>query len=206
MNKMRNKFSEWVEQGIAKFDYIPILPESSETDIICKTYNNVFAMALDTHMSMLEDGRRIITGHNVATKNWEYFINCCRWGGMDFTDSGLYTVNCYLRDQGLEGRREMINGDIVWLVDECRIPEPESMVKSTNATNESINEAMGTFLIVNKTKRTSYVVIAKDEQEAVGLVPDDDKRSLKSLQLKGLTMRGASRPIILTDSDMVSNK
>lgn len=134
---MRNKFSEWIDAGIAKFEYTPTLPEISQTDPVCTQYNNIFGMALDTHMSLLEDGRRIITGHNVATQKWRYFINCSQWGGMNFADAGYWSVNDFLGRFNLGGIESVVNGDIVWLVEECLPVQGTAMPQADESVTES---------------------------------------------------------------------
>ena len=190
---MRNKFSEWVDAGIARFEYTPILPETSQIDPICREYNNIFAMALDTHMSMLEDGRRIITGHNVATQKWNYFINCSNWGGMNFKDAGYWTVNEFLHSRGLDGRQAVINGDIVWLVEEINIP-----------ANESLEETIAkVFYIVNEKTNRSYVVASKNEEDAKYITMESNE-DLKVSVIEGVNIN-SNCSVILKDSDQVIN-
>lgn len=200
----RSKFSELVDAGVAKFEYTPILPETSQTDPICREYNNIFSMALDTHMSMLEDGRRIITGHNVATKKWNYFINCCQWGGLNFADSGYWTVNEFLGRFNLVGSQSIINGDIVWLVEEC-LPVQGTAMPQANESIEELNEAMPVVYVVNKKTNKSYLVAAKSEEDAIKMANESDKDDLKASVVEGLTIKGISNSIIFKDSDMVIN-
>lgn len=200
----RSKFSELVDAGVAKFEYTPILPETSQTDPICRDYNNIFSMALDTHMSMLEDGRRIITGHNVATRKWNYFVNCCQWGGLNFMDSGHWTVNEFLRKFNLVGRQSIINGDIVWLVEE-NLPPQDTAMPQANESIEELNEAMQVIYVVNEKTNKSYLVAAKTEEDAIKMVPESDMNDLKASVVKGLTVEGVSNSIIFKDSDMVIN-
>ena len=192
---MRNKFSEWVDAGIARFEYTPILPETSQSDPICRDYNNIFSMALDTHMSMLEDGRRIITGHNVATRKWNYFVNCCQWGGLNFADSGYWTVNEFLRRFNLVGRQSIINGDIVWLVEEC-LPVQDTAMPQANESVEELNEAMQVIYVVNEKTNKSYLVAAKTEEDAIKVIPESNKDNLKASVVEGLTVEGVSNSII----------
>lgn len=116
---MRSKFSELIDQGIAAFSYTNMHPETPSDDDVCRQYNNIFSMALDTHMSMLDDGTRVITGHNIAdTDKWNEFLMSRKWGGYDFSDSGYYSPNDFLSAHNLEGTLSYINNDVVYLVNE----------------------------------------------------------------------------------------
>lgn len=193
---MRNKFSELVAQGVASFDYTSILPESSIDDPICKDYNNIFGPATNTHMSMLEEGNRIITGRFVASKDWDYFTNCSQWRGVDFKDNGYWTVNEFLSRFNLCGKKDIVNGDIVWMI---------SDISAEIANENLIEEAMQVVYVVNKKTNKSYLVAAKTEEEAIKMAPESDKDDLKASAVKGLSIKGISSSIIFKDSDMVIN-
>ena len=197
---MRNKFSEWVDAGIARFEYTPILPEVSQNDPICMQYNNIFSMALDTHMSLLEDGRRIITGHNVATQKWRYFVNCSQWGGMNFADAGYWSVNDFLSRFNLGGKESVINGDIVWLVEEYGRPQDTEMPK---VANESVEESPSLFYVVNTETNKSYLVASNNVDEALQLTSESNKECLKAMKLN-LSVP-SSTGFILADSDQIIN-
>lgn len=135
---MRSKFSELISQGVARFDYTPLVQETPCKDPICMEYNNIFGPAMDTHMSMLEDGTRVITGHRVADEcEWANFVNSCKWNGIDFHDSGYYTLNEFLNRYNLTHSRGMLNGDVVICITEYTEPIETEMP----AANESLNEA-----------------------------------------------------------------
>lgn len=200
---MRNKFSEWVEQGIAKFDYTPILPEMHHKDPICLEYNNIFSMALDTHMSLLEDGRRIITGHNVGTDKWNYFMNCSHWGGINFCENHNYfTLRGFLQNNNLVDTYGLINGDYVCILQDANTLQSETSI----ATESLLNESMPVIYVVNIKNNKSYLIASKNEEEAIKMVPDTDKDNLKAVSIKGLSIKDKSNTVIFMDSDMVINR
>ena len=115
---MRDRFSELIEKGVAEFRYTPIAPSIPEQDPICRSYNNIFSIPSDTHMSCLGDGRRVITGHKIGIKkDWNEFVNSCFWGAVDFRTSGYYSVNEFLYKNGLAGHYDVINNDNVYIVE-----------------------------------------------------------------------------------------
>lgn len=129
---MRNKFSELINAGVASFNYKPLAPEMPETDPICKTYNNIYSMALDTHMSIV-DGVRVITGHNIADeKKWNEFCYSHKWGEYDFTTAGVGSLQNYLYVTGFCTRVGKLNNDIVCFVEPIVCGEKERELKSTN--------------------------------------------------------------------------
>ena len=77
---MRNKFTELIEQGVARFEYTPIAPEIPEQDPICRQYNNIWSIPSDTHMHLNhETGDRYITGHMVGiASKWDSFVTGIR--------------------------------------------------------------------------------------------------------------------------------
>lgn len=120
---MRNKFSEWIDSGIASFNYENIIGNEPEQDPICRTYNNIYSIPSDTHMSKLEDGTRIITGHMINTPKWEQFIIARQWASVNFMDSGCWSVQDFLYANGLRGEKCYLNGDWVYCLKElCDIP------------------------------------------------------------------------------------
>lgn len=116
---MRSKFSDLIQQGVASFSYTNLHQEVPVYDEICRQYNNIFSMALDTHMSILDNGTRVITGHNIADGDkWSEFLHASKWGGYDFTDSGVYSLAEFLASYNLTGEITLMNNDVVFLVTE----------------------------------------------------------------------------------------
>lgn len=144
---MRNKFTEWIEQGVAKFDYTPTNSDSQE-DMICRMYNNIYAIPTDTHMSCLADGNRVITGHMINTPQWEKFKYSQIWKFVDFTTSGSGSLCEFLYKHNLCAQIDKLNGDVVCLVKpaedceacckdiccttESKIPQPISIISKNN--------------------------------------------------------------------------
>lgn len=113
---MRNKFSELIKNGVASFTYTPIAKEMPECDPVCRMYNNIYSIPSDTHMSCLDDGTRVITGHMINTPGWEKF--CCSyiWGAVDFRASGAWSVAQFLYNRNLKGEKSTLNGDVVYKI------------------------------------------------------------------------------------------
>lgn len=137
--KMRNKFTELIEQGIARFDYTPIAPEIPEQDPICRMYNNIFSIPSDTHMACSEElDCRIITGHLIANKEkWGEFTCSSNWGAINFMSTGFWCLNDFLFKHGLDIEVTSLNGDIVALVKPRSIDSDKTMAPNQVVTNES---------------------------------------------------------------------
>lgn len=120
---MRNKFTELIEQGVARFEYTPIAPEIPEQDPICRQYNNIWSIPSDTHMHLNnETGERYITGHMIGqTAKWDSFVYAHNWGAVTFMTTGYWCLCDFLQKHGLEGRHSILNGDSIYLV--TPIPE-----------------------------------------------------------------------------------
>ena len=115
---MRNKFTELIKRGVAAFEYTPIAPEIPEQDIICRTYNNIWSIPSDTHMHIDKTtGNRYITGHMVGIQDkWNKFICSSHWGGVNFKNTGYWSLCDFLQFNKLKGVYSLLNGDNVFLV------------------------------------------------------------------------------------------
>lgn len=134
---MRDKFSELIKQGVAEFKYTNISKDIPEQDPICRMYNNIFSIPSDTHMSCLEDGRRVITGHMINTDNWSKFIMSCCWGAVNFITSGTWSVYDFLYRHNLEGRIGTLNGEVVYFVTPIPMEKHKAQMNAQVVTNES---------------------------------------------------------------------
>lgn len=107
---MRNKFSDLIAAGVAPFRSEPIAPETPCHDPICHTYNNLWGILTDTHMSCAE-GRYIITGTFVGDpKKWTSLMYASFWGGCRFIDSGYYSLSEFLCMAGYDAVITTVNG------------------------------------------------------------------------------------------------
>lgn len=115
---MRDKFTELIEQGVAKFNYTPIAPEVPEQDIVCRMYNNIWSIPSDTHMHYNnETHERYITGHMVGIKDrWDSFVYAHNWGAVTFKTTGYWSLCDFLQKNGLCGQYSVLNGDTIYLV------------------------------------------------------------------------------------------
>lgn len=141
---MRDKFSELINQGVAAFTYTTHLPEVPEKDPICIIYNNIFSIATDTHMSVVQDGDdecRVIKGHIIANRDkWVEFVCSPSWGSVNFRNCGYYSVNDLLYQNGLEGNFGDLNGEVVYIIrphqhdeDACDCKNPACCVYTTES-------------------------------------------------------------------------
>lgn len=117
---MRDKFSELIAQGVAKFDYKPIAPDTTEQDPVCRMYNNIWSIPSDTHMSLCPvTGNRYITGSMVAKEKWNEFVYANFWGAVNFKPAGYWCLCDFLQKNGLCGRLSTLNGDVVYEIVPC---------------------------------------------------------------------------------------
>lgn len=120
---MRDKFSDLIKAGVASFNYTALTSDMPDTDPICRQYNNIFSIPSDTHMSMLEDGTRVITGHMINTGQWGEFCHSWHWGAVDFRTSGVWSFCDFLYKNSLKGTKTTLNGDVVYKLSELEKDE-----------------------------------------------------------------------------------
>lgn len=94
---MRNKFTDLVNAGVASFNPEPIAPDTAGSLNISRTYNNIWGVLTDTHMSYV-DGRCIITGTLLSDPD-KFCKLCCStsWGGMVFKTTGWTSLTEFFR-------------------------------------------------------------------------------------------------------------
>lgn len=108
---MRSKFTDLVDAGVASFHSDPIAGDRPQHCPVCHTYNNVWGVITDTHMSCLPDGRRVITGTLVSnTPKWNLLMYSSFWGGVRFDTTGYMSLSEFLYKSGLETRAIILNG------------------------------------------------------------------------------------------------
>jgi hypothetical protein len=134
---MRSKFSELIDQGIASFEYTPLVGETPEQDPICRAYNNIFSIPTDTHMSCLDDMTRIISGHIIATPEWRKFVYSPNWGAVNFCTAGYCNLAEFLFQNGLQGEVGSFNNDVVFFVTPIEFDEINTSMPVAIKTNES---------------------------------------------------------------------
>lgn len=141
-----DKFSELIKAGVAEFKYTPIASSIPTQCPICRAYNNVYSMANDTHLSLLDDGRYVITGHAIRDRrNFDSFLYNCCWGAVDFTTSGLSAPCNFFSSNKLRGHYDILNGDQVYIlepiVDEgsnCPNVCPDGVLTADSSIPESL--------------------------------------------------------------------
>lgn len=181
---MRNKFTELIEQGVARFDYTPVAPELPEQDIICRTYNNVWSIPSDTHMSYCpETGYRYITGSMVGKHDkWERFKRASNWGAVNFRTTDWWSLCNFLQMNGLCGEYTRVNGDVAYEIKPiptgvgCDCPDCPCACPYAYTTSESqIPENIGRLAVdgnVMKVKecyneKTNLYDVAKSMNESI---------------------------------------
>lgn len=111
-----DKFSELIAKGVAQFNHTPVAPETPATDPIVRSYNTIFGMATDTHMSLV-DGQYIITGSVFKKKAAAERIFSARGSGaVDFRPSGYWSAFCFFDCNRLVGTYGKLNGDDVYIL------------------------------------------------------------------------------------------
>lgn len=118
-------FQDLIKAGIAPSRYdTKLMGQTTDTDPLVRTYNNIWGIISDTHMSRLEDGRYVITGSMVSDqRKFSTFLYAERWGGYNFGNSSLKTLSdsylslCSLINRNnCVGSFEKINGDNVYVL------------------------------------------------------------------------------------------
>ena len=111
-----DKFSELVSKGVASFHHTPIAPEVPTLNQLCRLYNNIYSMILDTHMSPLGDGRYVITGHMIKDRSkFNDFLYSTTFSNVD---TRKYGAPMELFDKcGLGGHYDVLNGDNVYILE-----------------------------------------------------------------------------------------
>lgn len=107
---MRNKFSELVSQGVASFKPTPLAGAVPQNCPICRTYNNIWGIATNTHASNI-DGRPVITGTRVGwDDDWTLLCYTPYIGGYNFKTAGYYSLSEFLYQVELRPNVCTING------------------------------------------------------------------------------------------------
>ena len=138
---MRNKFSEWISQGIAAFKHTSretvCAACDPETAYMIRTYNNMWGMPTDTQMAKLEDGRLVITGRFVQSPSWYDFRQSSHWFAVDFTNSGLFSLDAWLFSLRKDLKETIVNNETAWEVIDFAIEDPATYYATTVTTSES---------------------------------------------------------------------
>ncbi len=173
-----DRFSELISKGTSNFNYTTVAPSMPEQCPVCRSYNNIFSIATDTHMSCLDDGRKVITGHMVSiTKDFDKFIWSCQYAGVNFHTAGCCSFADWMSKHGLKGHYETLNNDTCYVLEKGEfnddyvinndkqitsfttessiIPQPIRLLTKDNTT-DSFNECI----------KSSYTATAKAMNES----------------------------------------
>lgn len=146
---MRDKFKDLMNSGFATFKYTALTSDKPDEDPICRTYNNIFSIPSDTHMSITADGDRVITGHMINTQHWGNFCCSCCWGAVDFRTSGTWSLCEFLHRNGLKGEISTLNGDVVYKI----VPrEPDEKCAGCELSTNNTTVRPGGYYTVGESK------------------------------------------------------
>ena len=127
---MRDRFSEMINKGVASFCERPVGTPTPSLDPMVKTYNNLWGLLTDTHMSPVEDGY-IITGTFVKGPYWESFKYCSYYGNTNIKlGSGYSSLENMVYINGYEMKPDIYNGDYVIHLTKKSIDDPDSGIES----------------------------------------------------------------------------
>lgn len=119
---MRDKFSELIAKGVAVFNPKPVAGSTPELDPMCKTYNAVWGLLSDTHMSKIEDGY-IITGTFTQSPVWDNFKYSTFWGSTNIKlASGYSSLDAMVAKNSFTMVPDLYNGDRVMRLKPVEVP------------------------------------------------------------------------------------
>lgn len=172
-----DRFSELVAKGVAAFNYTPIASDSVSCPV-CRSYNNIFSIATDTHMDCYGENGKIITGSLVGNyKMFDFFQWTSQFRGVNFTHSGVTSFADWMSKCGFQGHYEMVNHQPAYILtpieeqpednesnvasyvtSESRIPQ-SSRFLSKNSDYEDIAECIGSnpYETAKKLNESKYV-------------------------------------------------
>lgn len=185
-----DRFSELISKGVASFNYKPTCSSVPNDCPLCRSYNNIFSIATDTHMSYIDDDMKIITGHIVSDKDkFDKFIWACQYGGVNFNTTGYISFADWMNKVGLVGRYDLYNGDAAYIL------EPRHGVEDIPVEP---NKVFTSFTTEDSTIPQPIRLLAKDNNI------DSFKECVKSTLEETATSMNENR-YIYGDSWMVTN-
>lgn len=170
---MRDKFTEWIENGIAPSKYnVNIVGNQPGTCPICRLYNNIFSLLTDSRMTQatLPTGEcvHIITGGLARNKQrFDKLLYCSVWETIDihrlFVAAGypqLYSMCSLFDSMNWEAHIEKINGDdAIVLRDKQSVAVAPAVYTADNVATTS--ESKIPFKVNLLTTNNSYESIAE---------------------------------------------
>lgn len=173
---MRNKFSELVKAGVAAFHHEPIAPETPLLCPMCKLYNAYWGAATDSHMTVTQEGRKLITGRITQDPcKWFELVFGTNWGGINWCQSGYCTLGEFFQAYGVKPNVTTHNGEqgieLVPLVEaptqfsvpknvtttESKIPQPVRVMGDVNAIQEAFENAHSTKQLVENLNNSKWI-------------------------------------------------
>lgn len=188
-----DRFSELISRGVASFNYKPTNSSIADDCPLCRSYNNIFSIATDTHMSCIDGDMKIITGHIVSDKvKFDKFIWACQYGGVNFNTTGYISFADWMNKVGLVGRYDFYNGDSVYIL------EPHRTTKNTQPELGEPDNVITSFTTEDSTIPQPIRLLTKDNNV------DSFKECVKNTLEETATAMNESR-YIYGDSWMVTN-
>ena len=153
-------FQDLIRKGVAQHHTDNI--KACTCDCLCGTYNKIWGLASSTHMAKSDAGEIVITGTLCSdNKQFEHFASSSYWKGVDFSSSscGCYSLYDFLRKNGSSLRKDMKNGDCVYLCEPCPTTEEPQVTDCACPNCLSLFD-------VHVNEECVAIVLAKDEAEA----------------------------------------
>lgn len=162
----RNYFKELIDSGVAQ---APYTYEPSSDDMLSRTYNNIFAIPSDTHMTHIEGKDEwIISGHMINTPKWERFVYSPTWGAVEFRTTGFWSVTDFLAKYNLCGCYDIRNGEKVVKVTPCeKYPTNEPCPKCCTTTDSNIPQPIAVIAVDHNPVRVKECFESEDIVEAL---------------------------------------
>lgn len=180
---MRNKFSELVNAGVASFHHEPIAPLipnspglTKQAAYMSRLYNMYWGAATDSHMDLSQDGRLLIKGRITQDEvKWFELMYGTWWGGINWKQSGYFTLGEFLSQNGMCTVRTVHNGEVGMEVVPCedcpcqcacpaavtttesKIPQPIKVLGDVNEIKEAFENAHSMKQLVENLNDSKWI-------------------------------------------------
>lgn len=178
---MRNKFSDLINSGVASFHHEPIAPKLPNNtgfagDYMSRIYNMYWGAATDSHMSVTQEGRRLIKGRITQDPcKWQDLMYCNHWGGIDWCQSGYCSLAEFLSQLSMRAVIAEHNGEQGIEIIPCeqcpaqftapravtttesKIPQPIRVLGDTNAIQEAFENAHNREQLVENLNNSKWI-------------------------------------------------
>ena len=147
---MRNTFNELIKAGVASFHHEPIVPDQPSSiaatpeSRMARIYNMYWGAATDSHMSISQEGRLLITGR--ITQNptkWIVLMHCDSLGGINWCQSGYCSLADLLQANGKKAVPTIHNGErgfeiVPWEPESAQLTAPKTVTTTESKIPQPI--------------------------------------------------------------------